>query len=404
VVLHDIVGFGALILATLVLFSATLYFFHSFEQFRANLATDWSRRGGGDLRDKKPSEAVVAFRTAINFDQDGSKMQEDEEQLAQALAEDGHFEEATNYLLALWDAKPADGLINLQLARISRAKNDPVGAANYYRAAIDGSWPGDGAAKRNAVRMELADFLLQNKQPNEARNLLFVVAGNSPDDATVNMTVAGRLEGAGFVSDALNFYRKAADAEPTARLPLALAGRAAFELGHFAEAERLLNEALANQPDPQAEAKYANLDVTQLAEQAHRIRMLNLNYNQPAMERADHIALAASIAQNRLETCLAKASTPTLLNLQSEWTAAQPKTLMKRRMLEQNAVMQDFWTQLIYTTEQQTVADCGKPTGDDALLLLLADIAQAGQPETSQRTPLVVGSEPAQEVEVLHGN
>jgi predicted Zn-dependent protease len=378
-IVHDTLAFLALLGTSVALFGVTLFLFRSFQAHRVDLAQRWSQRGRLDLDHNQPEEAVGALRTALSYDPDGPHARADQLLLAQALAAAGHTEEATNYFLNLWDAAPGDGSINLQLARLARRRGDDADADNYYRAAIFGSWEGDAVVRRRQSRLELADFLIGQHQFAEARNELFTVAANAPADVQLNLDVAQRLASAGFLQDAFTFYQKAAAADPHARMPLELAGTAAYNLGNYAEAERLLNRALVERPEPNHTPEQQQ-HLESLAEDARRIQQLNLTRDQPALERADHILNASKIAQARLQTCLEANPSPTLTSLDARWTAATPAAPGNRRTLLQNASTEDTWTNLVYTTEQDTAPPlnpvCGQPTGDDALLLRLANAAQ----------------------------
>ena len=244
-ILHDVLAFLALLAVSMALFGVTLFLFRSFETHRADLAREWSARGRAMLSQHRPDEAVSALRVALSYAPDDRA---DQLLLAQSLADANHTEEATNYFLTLWDARPGDGFINLELARLARRKGDAAEANDYYRAAIYGSWEGDGTVRRRQTRFELAEYLIEQRQNAEARNILYTLAGNFPSDMGLNMGVASLMARAGYPADALTFYEKAATADPHAREPLALAGKTAYELGDYARAERLLARALDEKP------------------------------------------------------------------------------------------------------------------------------------------------------------
>jgi tetratricopeptide (TPR) repeat protein len=419
-IVHDSLAFVALLGTSVALFGVTLLLFQSFQAHRADLAERWSVRGRMELSHNHPEQAVSALRTALSYASEGANERADQLLLAQALDAAGHTEEATNYFLNLHDATPGDGSINLQLARLARRKGDYAEADNYYRAALYGSWEGDAVARRRETRLELADFLIEQHQAGEARNELFTVAGNFPSDVGLNLDVAHKLESAGFVQDALTFYQKAAKADPHARLPLELAGTAAYDLGEYAEAERLLNRALVERPTA-GHTPEQQQHLEALAEDARRIQQLNLTRDQPAVERADHILSASRIAQARLQTCLKNNPSATLTSLNARWTAATAGSAGNRRTLLENAAAQDTWASLVYTTEQDTAPPlnpvCGQPTGDDALLLRLADAAQPvsapvqppptlavdNNPPSLVRRIFGAGSKPAQKEQTPHG-
>jgi tetratricopeptide (TPR) repeat protein len=376
-IVHDSLAFLALLGTAVALFGVTLFLFKSFQAHRADLALRWSARGRAELSHHQPEQAVVALRTALSYDSEGANERGDQLLLAQALYAAGHSDEATNYFLNLHDATPGDGFINLQLAHIAAGKGEEAEAEDYYRAAIYGSWEGDAVTRRRQTRLELADYLIQHHQLAEARNELFTVAGNAPTDLPLNLAVAGKLSSAGFEQDALTFYKKASTIDPHARLPLELAGTASYKLKDYPEAERLLNRALAEKPAKNNTPEQQQ-HLEALANDARRIQQLNLTRDQPAIERADHILNASKIVQLRLQNCLKTHPNTTLTSLNAQWTAATSGA--NRRTLLQNAAAQDTWTNLIYTTEQDTApplnTSCGQPDGDDALLLRLATNAQ----------------------------
>jgi tetratricopeptide (TPR) repeat protein len=369
--IHDTLFFLALLAISIALFGVTLFLFRSFQSHRADLAVRWSSRGRIALQQNRAEEAVSALRIALNYSPDG---RDDQLLLAEALARAGHREEATNYFLTLWDNRPGDGFINLQLARLARKRGDKTAAEDYYRASIYGSWEGDAILQRRQGRLELVDFLIVLHKNAEARNELFTIAGNAPSDMTLNETVAQRLALAGYLPDALTFYEKAAAAAPRERQPLTLAGRAAYALGEYATAARLLDRAGDLKPGPGE----SDGDLAELTENARRIQQLALTRDQPAHDRANHILTASKIAQDRLRACvtnvgLSPADASVISSLNASWTTAMAGSRVNRRALLENAAAQDTWTQLVFQTEQQTAQVCGEPTGDDALLLRLAN-------------------------------
>jgi tetratricopeptide (TPR) repeat protein len=147
-ILRDALTFLSLTLITAVLFAVTLFLFHTFATHRQELAQRWAARGQAAIASGRPDQAIVALRGALSY-APGERSYE--LLLAQALGDAGHTEEAYNYFLGLWEAQPGDGFINLRLARLAAKKNDMQAAINYYRAAIYGTWEGDGVVGRGAV-------------------------------------------------------------------------------------------------------------------------------------------------------------------------------------------------------------------------------------------------------------
>jgi hypothetical protein len=85
----------------------------------------------------------------------------------------------------------------------------------------------------------------------------------------------------------------------------------------------------------------------------------------------------ARIAQARLQACSASKATSvaSLADLAARWqenrATLTPLTLARDPQLEQTIM------NLIFDTEKQTAQACGAPTGDDALLLKIAQSSRS---------------------------
>jgi tetratricopeptide (TPR) repeat protein len=372
-ILRDSVAILSLTLGTVVLFAITLFLFRSFSAHRADLGQRWSARGVEALGAGKPAEAIVALRTALTYAPGTPKY---EQLLAQALGEAGHTDESTQYFMGLWDAEPGNGFINLQLARLAARRNDRPAAVNFYRASIYGTWEGDGAARRPEVRLELARYLLANRDFPSARMELLIAGGNAPDDFARDMAIGQLLEQAQDPEDAWIYYQHAAAARPG---------------------------------DPSAlDAVEPNADEVTMADSAARILELLPSPTLPARVRVARILAAQEIAKKRLAACSAQFSTSSLPSaltaLNTRWTAPDGGASGAARLDAKNTAKtaakttakttatallsdpaeQESAMQLVYDTEIQTSKSCGTPTGDDALLLHLATSPASIQlPETT---------------------
>ena len=361
-IVRDSVTFLALCAITAVLFGITWLLFRSFTAHRDDLARTWSIRGRDDLAHGDPARAILALRTALSY---APEDHEDELLLAEALGAAGHTQEATAYFLGLWESRPGDGFINLQLARLARKTKDPTAAINYYRAAIFGSWQGQAVERRRDIRIELADYLVERKDPAAARAELLIAGSNLPADSALENTLAAALLRADDPGDALTYYRKALTQSPNDRTALDQAGRLAYASGDYAGARSLLTRALHEpMPDPQIAHLVANAD---------RLIALNLSHDLPARERANHLLEASTIAKTRLDTCASTspATASALAGLTSRW--APFITRAGRNSIARDPDAQDDLTQLIADTERSTAQLCGPPkaNSDDALLLQL---------------------------------
>jgi len=362
-ILHDSLTFLLLLLTTVALFGVTLFLFHSFNAHRAKLAKDWADQGRAALRAHKPADAVKALRASLSYASDNYSNQL---LLAQALANAGETDQATSYYFDLKAARPGDGFINLQLARLERQKGNRPEATADYRAAIFGAWQGDGTARRREVRLELVDYLIQQKNQAAARSELLIAAGNSSDDVPLKLLFADRLRAAGDVDDAFHLYVQATGDDPHNSHAFEGAGRIAYESGDYVRAHSLLVSAVDNlrDGDPRRE------ELTALAHDAARLEELSLSRELPARERAEHLLTAARIADARLKACSAEAGAANVQDLETRWHAVGEGA--KREAMVEQADGQDTLTQLIFDTERETAQVCGKPAGDDALLLKLA--------------------------------
>ncbi len=375
--LRDSVVFLTLLLITAALYGITLFLFRSFESRRDDMAHEWAEQGRAALQKGQPASAVSAFRAALSYapDERGYQLL-----LAEALAASGKTEEANNYFLSLWTTRPGDGFVNLQLARLARKRGQVPEAIDYYRAAIFGDWPGNGAQRRRATRLELADYLEQEKQFAAARTELLVAAGNAPDSAPLNLLIGDKLSAIHDPSDALTYFQRALTDDPHSFVALAKAGLTAYELGDFETAHRLLSRAEHDTADKATKAREAGLsaEVAVALHHADRLMQLSMSRELPPAERARHIRLAASIAQPRLKACAAQATLPgappAFPVLTARWKSVQGSAL--RSQLATDALAQDSMMQLIFDTELQTASVCRAPNGeDDQLLLLLAQHA-----------------------------
>lgn len=377
--LRDSLTFLVLIFVTAILFLFTLFMFRSFTTHREDLAVRWSGRGKAALDAGKPQQAMVALRTALSY-APGTRSYE--LLLAQALANVGHTEEASNYFMNLWVMQPGDGFINLELARLSAKKNDPKDAIKYYRASIYGTWEGDGVVRRREVRLELARYLIAQKEFNAARIELLIAAGNSPSDPQLNITLASLLVQAGDVANGFNYYKKALQDDPKNQTALEGAGRAAYSLGNFAVAHSLLERATEAKASPEKEENVSG-DLAAMLANSKRILELRPSSKLRPVERVDRLVEDGVIAKKRFDSCIiqfdaTKGLPPLLQQLKLRWTGGD--VTMSRSVLLRSLARQDAAEQLIFDTELQTSQFCSAPTGDDALLLLLAK-----SPEVTER-------------------
>ena len=382
-VLHDSLAFLILLAATAVLFAITLFLFRSFSAHRADIAREAGEEGRRALSQHRPHDAIEDLRTALSY---APNERSYELLLAQALGEDGHLDEAINYFLNLWESQPGDGFINLQLAQLERQRdevqrNDPLRskrqrssaqvAIDYYRAAIFGSWNGDGVVRRREVRLELANYLIDQKEFALAQTEFLIAASNAPADPALSIVFGDGLLRANAPSDAMKQYQKAIIEDPHDAIALEKAGRLAYNLGDYSQARDYLEKALRESAGRVGGPVGSEDDASTLLKNSERLLALDPELASTRGDRVTRILNDRAIAKKRLDVCSAQIAAATGLDtLKSRWaTSASNAT---RPALMRDDANQDLVRTLINETEATTAESCGAPQGDDALLLLLA--------------------------------
>ena len=379
-ILRDALTLLSLTLLTVVLFAITLFLFRTFTAHREELAQRWSARGQEAISSGRPDQAIVALRTALSYAPDQRSY---ELLLAQALGDAGRNEESYNRFLDLWETQPGDGFINLRLARLAAKKNDMQAAINYYRASVYGTWEGDGAIRRRDVRLELSRYLIAHHDLSSARTELLVAGGNAPDDVDLALVLAPLFEQASAPHDALNYYLKVLARQPNNRQALEAAGRLEYGFGNFEEARRLLEQALHQRDAAAPNQAASSSDLQAMLDTSEKILTLTPSKKLPPRERVARILKARDLAKKRFETCNAQTlatngSSSSLSTLGTQWMS-KDATINSAALLN-DSTEQDAVVKLIYDTETQTSQICGAPTGDDALLLMLAKSPKLVEP------------------------
>jgi len=372
-ILRDSLALLSLFAIAIVLFFITYLLFHSFSIHRQQLAQRWLNRGEAALHSGQPQVAIDALRSALAYAPDDENLQIE---LAEALGAAGRMQEAVAYFNTLLETRPGNGQINLQLARLAARQGDEALAIQHYQAALDGTWQGDGYVRRREVRLEVSRYLIDRKRYNDAKTQLLITAGNAPEDPNIEIVVAGLLEQAHDPANALHFYRKALEHRPVQLAALLGASRAAYALSRYQQAKELLERTL-NHPGFDKQPSDVQAQYRDMLSDADHILLL---YPDPGLSfhaRAERILNARRIAQDRLAACLnTKTAVPQQLQtLDGQWK--QLPAALHLLQLEQDPELEQTIMQLVYQTEQITSQQCSAPTGNDALLLKIAQAPEA---------------------------
>lgn len=417
-IISDTVALVTLSAITALLAVLTNFLYQSYASHQAVLARRWIARGDQALHDNKPQAAIDALSSALAY---APSDRNTEIKLAEALASAGRIQEASVYFNTLLESQQGNGLINLQLARLAARQGNQSEAIEDYQRAIYGNWEGDGYLRRRDVRIELTNYLISHGLLDQARSELLVAEGNAPeDDISVHLQIAQTMERAQDPGDALHLYRTLLRHHGTLREALLGAGRTAFEIGRYAEAKRYLSRALEGSTADQDLA--ADLEQSrQLLAQANRLLLLYPSPRLSPKEQTTRILADRKIALDRLAQCTqssgatppaappAKGATPApalpggslaapLKNFASRFSrhpatpatgatvAPSPTDLLQSltdrwqdlpARMTQAALINDpeltqTQLQLIYDTETTTRQVCGPPSGDNDLLLKIA--------------------------------
>lgn len=373
-ILRDSVALFTVFAVTVILAILTYFLFASFSRHRDVLARRWQANGERAMRTGHPNRAVQALRSALEYAPDNRNIEID---LAMALAASGRDLEATSYFNTLLEAQPGNGLIHLQLARIAAKQSNAALAEEHFQRALDGTWQGDGYVRRREVRLELANYLISQKDYARAQTELRTAAGNAPKDSDLQLKIAGIMEQAQDPSDALAIYRAQIRLHNAPVEAFEGAGRTAYALGRITTAREALSVATQYRGFP-AQSEAERNAVRQMLANATRILQLYPDPDLSVRTRAERIQNNAKIARARLAACAANPSaTGKFTALQTQWQQVPARLTL--HALERNPQLEQTAMNLVYNTEKQTAQICGAPTGDDALLLKIAQAPLAVQ-------------------------
>ncbi len=257
------------------------------------LAQRWFVRGNQAMQANAPKFAADAYRTALNYDRENKDYRL---RLAQALVADGRLAEAHAHLLSLWEEEPANGDVNLTLARLEAKRgHDPL-AIRYYNNAINGVWQDNPRKHRTQARFELAQYLMQRKKLAQAQAELLALLADAPSDPGDQLQLGNTLLAVNDPAHALQAYSALlAKDEHNAQAWLG-AAQANLALGNYAEAEHAATRAVDE--DPKRPEAREQLELT------HEVLRINPALRGlPLAERVSRVANAFEAAMKRLTTC-----------------------------------------------------------------------------------------------------
>lgn len=324
--------------------------------------TQWFTRGVADLQKQRFERAVSEFRTALLYSRDNYSYQLN---LAEALVGLKRTDEASAYLINLWEREPENGIVNLELARIAAQNGATEQALRYYHNAIYATWPGNQEGEMRETRLELIQYLLKINAKVQAQSELILLAANLGDDPSRQAHIGDLFVQVQDYGDALTAYRLSLKADRDNPAALAGAGQAAFELGRYSLAYQFL-QAAATANDTRSATM---LKTTELV-----LRMDPFRRRISAAQRDRIVMEAFATAGERLKSCSAAGSSgPPLIsqaNLPESWAKMKPQ--ITERSLRRDPDRAEGAMELVFDIERQASGACGLPTGMDRALLLIA--------------------------------
>ena len=184
------------------------------------------------------------------------------------------------------------------------------------------------------------------------------------------------MEQAQDPADAFNIYSAHTRLRGASLDALEGVGRTAYSMGYITAARESLVRAVHHRGfSVQSESQQNS--IRQMLANSNRILDIYPDPDLTVRARASRIENNAGIARARLTVCIAEPNAAAkLATLQAQWQQ-QPRLTL--RALERDPQLEQTIMNLVYATEKQTAQVCGAPTGDDAILLKLAQAPRAVQ-------------------------
>ena len=355
---------AASMLMAVIFFLAVTGLSKAHQAQRQAIGERWFKRGVADLNAKRYGPAVTDFRSALLYAPDEYSYQLN---LAEALIGGGHTGHALAYLTSLWDRKPDDGTVNLELARIAAQRGETEDAIRHYHNAVYAVWPPDEEENRRAARLELIELLLQIPAQTQAQGELIALSANAGPDPGLQARIGELFLRAGDYEHALAAFNNVLKSERHNAAALAGAGYAAFEAARYQLAQYYLQAAIAANPNDSASAE--RLKTAQLV-----LHTDPFQRQITSAERDRIVVQSFQAAGQRLRNCKLPSllsATPTAQpSLKDEWARLKPR--ITEQGLHRNRDLVETAMAMVFRIERETSAACGAPTGIDMALLLIS--------------------------------
>ncbi|MGA8876797.1 MAG: tetratricopeptide repeat protein [Candidatus Korobacteraceae bacterium] len=366
-------------------FGLTQYLVNLHRDSESSLAARWFTRGEQAMQAHLPATAADCYRTALSYDPENWQYRL---HLAQALLADNRLPEARAHLSSLWEEEPADGDVNLTLARLYVRRRDYSNAVRYYSNAIDGVWSDEPRAHRIATRFELANFLLQQHNLAQAQAELVAIQADGPATPADQLLLGNLLLQVNEPQRAIQAFDAVLQSDPNSAQAWLGKAQASLVLADYKEAEHAIT--IAVDRDPKLDDARQQLEVVrELLRLDPGLRGLSL------ADRSERTAEAFELAMKRISSCAtqqgitltsqnssastqsadsaASTNSPAQDELQRLYTAGmQKQSTATEKALRKDPDAIEPTLQFVFDVQRETVAICPATEKSDRALLLLA--------------------------------
>jgi tetratricopeptide (TPR) repeat protein len=376
----------------------TQYFVKLHRATEFSLANRCFLRGNQAMQANLPVVAAEDYRTALSYDPENREYRL---RVAQALLAANRLNEARAHLTSLWDLEPANGEVNLTLARLYAKRGDPANASRYYSNAINGVWEDETRKERVAARFELANYLMQQGKRTQAQSELMALLADEPPDPADQLRLGELLLQVNEPEHTIEIDNAMLAKDPGNAQAYLQKAQALISLNKLVEAERALANAVERDPNSADSRRQLDL-VREVLRLDTSLRGLSRT------ERADRAVEAFHSAWQRLSSCATQQgvnlSTPENIASIGSPTAsdnvvspgASPATppdtlqmlyssgLQKQAGVTQKALREDSdaldsTMQYVFDVERAAAPLCSQMSLTDRALLMLAQHESEGQ-------------------------
>jgi len=316
-------------------FSVTRFAVSAYQSKQRSLAAMWYQRGMKQMQDKQSAaKAVDDFENALALQLENNEYRL---HLSEALIQAGRLTEARAHLLSLWDQRPGDSLVNLELARLSVQRGEIDVAVRYYEGAIYGVWPsGEVPSKaRLSTRIEVATLLLENHRNQQAQSQLIAAVAEAPQEFDIWQQLGQMFLEAGDPQRSYTTLLHARRLNPRDRHVDIALGEAAFQMNKFELASRWLYDGVYAVPEDKQAA--------QLLKQVNDVEAIDpFRAGLNTRDRALRVINLYKTAFARLDQCFASFNPPATAPNQPQ----APPSIANPFVLQAVSGMRDWSNQL----------------------------------------------------------